>query len=134
MPFNVNFDEIPEWEVVPPGIYTVEVASAEERTSRNGNAMLNLRLQIVGGDDPQAEGQSVFANLMLEGRGLQITRQAFKALFGEAHSGKYDEADLVGRKCRVRITNRVYREEDGGDGSMRAQVSRWYPPTDADLF
>jgi len=135
MPFHIDFSEVPEWEVVPKGMYIVEVKTAEETYAQSsGDAMLALRLEIIEGDDPSTVGQFLFASLKVEGAGLQITRQAFKALFGEAQSGQYDTSDLIGRRCRVRVTHRVYREEDGGDGEARANISRWYPLSDAELM
>lgn len=55
---SVNFDAVPDTNVVPDGVYRVSIAEFEEKTSKNGKLMYNARLEII---EPQEfEGMGIF--------------------------------------------------------------------------
>lgn len=133
--FIVDFSEAQEFIILPIDWYTVEVAVLEVKESQGGTPMVNARLKVVEGT---YEGQNVFVNWMLAGKGTGITKAALEALLGrvpedgEALSGD----ELIGSRMSIRVIPKPWKIEDGGDGEMRNTVSRYkaLPVGAASLF
>jgi hypothetical protein len=134
--FVADFSQAIQFILVPRGTYNVHVASAETATSSNRTAMLKVRYEIdevieLSEDaeytPEQIVGQSLFSNLMLEGKGAGVTEQAFEAMFGSVEDAPGNTDDLIGAACAVKVTHREWKVEDGGDGETRANVSRYKP-------
>lgn len=134
--FVADFSQAIQFILIPRGTYNVHVAQAEVGQSSKGEAMLKIRFEVdeVIELDEGAEytpeqivGQSLFSNLMLEGRGAGITQQAFDALFGDAAEAPSSTDDLEGAACGVKVTHRVWEVKDGGDGETRSNISRYIP-------
>ena len=122
--FVVDFSNTEDFEPLPVDLYEMEVKEVQLKSSKTkGEPMLSIKMEVIAGE---YVGRSVFTNLMLVGRGLGITKQAFKAL--QIPGGELDTDDLVGACCTVRLTQNVYKIEDGGDGQTRNRVSAWIDP------
>lgn len=120
--FKADFSEGVELMLLPIDWYSIEVSSVEVTEATTGVPMLKLRLRVTGGE---YENQPIFTNLMLAGRGAGITAGALRALLGHVSEDEMDTDDLVGARCRVRIGQEVWAEEDQGDGELRNRVLRW---------
>lgn len=123
---NVDFSDVEEFEAVPVGDYVVEITEAEAKQSSTGKAMLTLQLTVKEPDE--FEGRKLFDNLMLEGNALWRTKRALESIMGdELPKGAYglDTNELIGIQCGVYVTQRVWKKEDGGDGSVQADVRRY---------
>lgn len=123
--FVVDFSNTADFEPLPVDLYEIEVKEVQLKNSKTkGEPMLSLKLEVIAGE---YVGRSIFTNLMLVGRGLGITKQAFKAL--QIPAGELDTDDVVGACGTVRLTQNVYKIEDGGDGQTRNRVSAWIDPS-----
>jgi len=143
--FVADFSQAIQFILVPRGTYNVHVAAAETAVSSNRTSMLKMRYEIdeviqlseeAEYTPEQIVGQSLFSNLMLEGKGAGITEQAFEAMFGEVEEAPSNTDDLIGAACAVKVTHRVWSVDEGGDGETRANVSRYLPlqASVADVF
>lgn len=122
--FVVDFTNTEDFEPMPVALYEIEIKEVQLKTSKTkGEPMLGIKMEVIAGE---YAGRSIFTNLMLAGRGLGITKQAFKAL--QIPGGELDTDDLLGATCTVRLTQNVYKVEDGGDGQTRNRVSAWIDP------
>jgi len=122
--FVVDFTQVEDFEPLPVDLYELEIKEVQLKQSKTkGEPMLGIKLEVIAGE---FEGRSIFTNLMLAGRGLGITKQAFKAL--QIPGGELDVEDLIGATCTARLTQNVYKIEDGGDGQTRNRVSAWIDP------
>ena len=119
----VDFSDVKALVLIPMAWYDMEVTEARIGTSQAGNPKVTLALQILGGD---FEGRKLIDDLVLVGKGLWRTKQAFTAFYGEVE-GKFtfDPDALVGETASVRVIHRVWREEDGGDGATRARPQNY---------
>jgi len=122
--FTVDFSQVQDYEILPEGVYEIEVTEARVTKSKAGDAMLALKVAVLDGE---YEGRALYPNLMLVGRGLGITKAAFTAM--GLPGGKMDIDDLIGATSTVRITQHVYKVEDGGDGKARNNVGSWINPS-----
>jgi len=117
----VDFSGVETFEPLPIDWYEVEVSDARVGKSQAGNAKVTLQMKVIAGE---FEGRTLITDLVLEGGGRWKTKQAFEALLGKAEGQVHVSTDdLTGAQCRVRVTQRVWREEDGGDGTIRNNVS-----------
>jgi len=121
----VDFSDVKTFEPLPIDWYNVEVSDARIGKSQAGNAKVTLILKVTDGEH---EGRNLICDLVLEGDGRWKTKQAFEALLGEAEGQvSISTETLVGTACTVRVTQRVWREEDGGDGTVRNNISTFRP-------
>ena len=126
MELVVDFTEVVSFEPVPKGWYGITVVEAKGGTSKAGNRKVSLQLEIVSGDDPAAIGRKLFDDLVLEGKGAWKTRQAIEAFMGDTEDKmRLSTNDLVGCMADVRAVQKVWREEDGGDGVARSRVTKY---------
>lgn len=122
--FAVDFSNVEDFEPLPVDLYEVEVKEVSLKNSQSkGEPMLAIQLEVLDGE---YQGRKIFTNLMLAGAGMGITKQAFKAL--QIPSGEMNTEDMIGATATIRVTQRVYKIEDGGDGNVRNRVSTWISP------
>ena len=105
-------DSPKEREQLPAGIYNVEVADAEERTSAAGNKYFNIRLKEMEG------GKSLcFDILMLNGKGVRIGLAKLSRLgFVPGQDDEIVAAQLIGKRAWVEV------KEDSYEGKTRLVV------------
>jgi hypothetical protein len=133
---TVDFTQAQEFEPLPRGWYVVEVTDAQPGMSRAGQPKLTLRYRVI--EPSEYAGRRLTDDLPLAGHPLGIgrTRSALRSMLGEdsvPEQGQIDTDDLVGATLRVLVTHRIWAEEAGGDGSVRAAVSRYAPLEGAEL-
>ncbi len=128
--FNVDFSDVQDFEPLAAGRYTLRVTSVEVTQSAGGKApgtpMLKMQYTVVGGDH---DGRRIFDNLMLKGDALWRTKLCFKALLSDSEGGNIDTEDLMEQECDVFLKQDVWKEEAGGDGSVRNRIGRFIIPT-----
>lgn len=93
-----------EREQMEAGIYNVEVADAEEKTSAAGNSYFNIRLKDIG------SGKSLcFDILMLNGKGIRIGLAKLSRLgFVPGEDNEIVAAQLIGKRAWVSVKNDTY--------------------------
>ncbi len=91
----------------PDGIYTIEVRSAEQEVSSNGNDMITCRYRTN-------IGSTVFDRFMLMPQSLWVLRTALNCMGFDTPDGEFsfDPEDLVGQTMGVEITNEEFEERD----------------------
>ena len=118
----IDFSKVVTYALLAPGKYPCVVVSAEAKTAKTGTPMLALKLEITSGD---SAGRFLYLNMMLAGNALWRTRVDLKALLGDiSEDTSFESEDLIGQECVAQVKNTVWREEDGGDGELRSEVSR----------
>lgn len=126
--FTVDFSEALEFKILDTGWYPVRIVNAEKRvtTTEDGGtlAMIALRMDVTAGE---YEGQPLFVNWPLGGRGAGITKQGLKAALGSTpESGQaFSVSDLADVEMEVFVRPNVWKVEDGGDGEARNRVQRY---------
>jgi len=124
----VDFSEAASFELMEKGWYSTQVAEAKAGTSQAGNAKVSLMLEVVGAEKSDDIGRKLFDDLVLEGKGAWKTRQAFEAFFGATEERmRVSTAALIGCTADVYLVQKVWREEDGGDGEPRNRISKYRP-------
>ena len=132
--FAVDFSEAVEFKVFDAGWQQVEVIHLEKRmgTDREGSPLpqIALRLRVTSGE---YEGQNLFVNWPLKGRGSGITKQGLTVALGSTpESGaSFNFADLMGARFEVFVRPNIWKVEDGGDGELRNRVQRYRALTEA---
>lgn len=119
----VDFSQVQSRELLPTGWYDVEVAEISMGKTSSGNPKFAVRLRVVGGEH---DGRILFDNWPLAGGGLFKTKNAYGAFIGTAEgSTTLKASDFLGGQAQARVTQRIWREEDGGDGEARNNVSKY---------
>jgi hypothetical protein len=92
--------EIAEDSLLPKGDYSFEVASAENKTSKSGNEMIELKLHVFDdGGDPR-----ILFDYLLESMPRKL-RHAAEAcgLVSEYDMGSLDAIDFVGKTGTIKV-------------------------------
>ncbi len=123
--FDVDFSEAVERRLVPVDWYRVRIERLERKQASTGTPMMVVLLRIVGGEH---DGQPLFHNWMLDGKGAGITKAAIRAFLGDETADgqtRFSTSDLNGAEAVARVTHRVWAEEAGGDGELQNNISRY---------
>jgi len=129
--FKFDDSEAIEFQLLPTGWYVVTVDSVESAVASTGTRMLKCLLRV---DEGEYEGQPLFQNLMLEGRAGGITKSFLRAATGDPSGGSRDTSELVGCKLRVRVTQKIWAEADGGDGELQNNIAKFTPIESDSVF
>jgi hypothetical protein len=123
---KLDFSQVESFQPIPKGDYVVECVEVDGPSeSQAGNQMLKLTFQIAEGEFAGRKIGNYF--LLLEGNAMWRTRRDLAALLSiddEAEDVSFDPEDLVGATVVARISQRVWKEEDGGDGEARPNITR----------
>lgn len=104
---NLDFSNVPSREPIEEGHYTLRIAKAEEKISKNGNPMLSVEYDIVG-----MEGRKLWDNYVLTDKALWKMQELCKALGYDTETAlTLDPVDLVGQE----VIAKVIQEEFEGD-------------------
>lgn len=109
---------------VPPGWYTVVVAKAQDKITKNNDDMIAITFEII--DEGEFKGEKVFTNLVFSGEALPGVKHALEAM-GVALEDDVDvEAnDLLSRTVKIQTRMGEYQ------GQKRPEVAfRGYRSTD----
>lgn len=128
--FKVDLTETREFKTPGEGTYMATFRSVETATSKAGNARLTVMLELTEAFDPGNDefvGQNVFDHPVLQGAGAWRIGQIMEAAFGHKPEPdeEFDTDDFIDLPVLVEIIHEVWEEEDDGDGSVRARVSKY---------
>jgi hypothetical protein len=132
---RLDFSQVEGFQPIPQGDYVVEVVEVDgPKKSKSGNSMLQLTLQIVGGDYAGRKVPNYF--LLLEGEALWRTQKDLEILLDidmkeTGGDVSFGPDDLVGAQAIAAIVPDIWKEEDGGDGEQRPRIKRLKPLTKA---
>ncbi len=127
--FTIDFSGVPDREAAPAGEYIVEVVSAEMRTSSgqktSGSQMIFLHFKIVESE----YDAHIFENLIVHPDSMWKVKQFFKAVGLIDAQGQVQMAtdELVGVRCRGRVSQEIWAVEQNGDGELRNRIARYLP-------
>ena len=98
---------------IPPGIYLVEVANAEVKTSQAGNEYVSLRLAVVN-ENGSAGRTAAYDNLIFTGNpgALGMTKKKLACLGVEA-KGKADQQAFIDMLLGRRVYIQTKLKENG---------------------
>ena len=128
--FRVDLSQTKEFKTPGEGTYLATFRTVKSGTSQAGNSKLDLMLELVEAYDEGNDefvGQNVFDHPVLEGPGAWRIAQIMEAVFGHKPEPdeEFDTDDFVDQQVLVEIVHEIYEEEDGGDGSARARISKY---------
>ena len=123
----VDFSEAVSFDPIPVDWYGAAISEAKPGKSQAGNSKISLVLEITSGEDESAIGRKLFDDLVLEGKGTWKTKQMLEAVFGKTEGAQMivKVSELIGSEVEVRVVQKVWREEDGGDGEARSRITRY---------
>ena len=127
----VDFSDAVSFDPIPVGWYGATISEAKPGKSQKGNSKVSLVVEITSGEDESAIGRKLFDDLVLEGKGTWKTKQMLQAVFGPSDGDqmRIKTSDLIGAEIEVRVVQKVWREEDGGDGETRSRITRYRQST-----
>lgn len=89
---------------IDEGTYYAKIDKVEQKTSKNGHAMLNWTLETFNEQDPKNNGRKVWHTTMLEGRGAGMLKDFLqKVSGGEYQGGAFDPSEFVNREMQIVI-------------------------------
>lgn len=111
----VNLEEVDAssaFKIAPPGAYTVEIETIEEKLSQAKQPKLDIRMQIV--DDEEFAGTKIFETCSLQPQALFRLKQL--ALCAGIDIGEeFDTEDFLGARLDVVLDIDTYTARDGED-------------------
>lgn len=120
---KISLDGVEAWKgggVLPPGTYSVEITSAEEKTSGGGNPQVEVELRAIGGE---FDGGTIRDWLTITEAAFGRIRQFLEAVKYDIPAGEFDMpvSGLVGRQCQILVREEPY------DGNMKSKVKAYEP-------
>lgn len=109
MKFNPKTErEIAEEGLYPEGIYSFEIANAENKVSKSGNDMIQLKIKVYDND-----GNFRFVDdYLLESMAYKLRHAAVVCGLGDKYeSGSLDAFDFVGKTGSLKLT--VQKDKKG---------------------
>lgn len=105
---NLDFSSVPSREPLTEGVYKLQIAKVEEKTSSTGNPMLAIEYDVLG-----VEGnRKLWDNYVLIDKCLWKLKELFDALgIDTASVVEMDVSELVG----LEVNAKVIQEEYQGD-------------------
>lgn len=118
-----NFDELAE---LVPGTYSVSIVDCEVKESKKGAQYLKWKFETINCDKPANNGQSIWTNTMVSGRGAFRFVALYKAATGEVlGSGvEFDTEMLLGKEIKVGIEDGLDQQ---GNKSGYPEVKNFWP-------
>lgn len=109
-----------------PGVYLAEVANAEEKRSKSGDAYFNLRL-----DSSSLDGETrclCYDIVMCQGKGAGIGLAKLKALGFDSTRDAIEPSDLKGRRVWVNV------DWDEYEGKKRLKIVTEFNPFECGMW
>jgi hypothetical protein len=122
---KVDLSKTKTFEPPAEAKYPGTIVSAEEGTTEAGHSKVDIRWEV----EEDGVVKSVMMTMPIEGPGAFKAQQLLIAI-GMANTPEevkqldFDCGDLLGQQALLTIKHRVYSEERGGDGSVRANVQK----------
>lgn len=106
--FEFSFDDLPDNEPLPEGIYLIEVVDATAKLSKNKSPMLALQVKVLSGNDVDEAnlGSIIFDNLSFKNyKAKQISKQKLRGLGQVGFTGNLIELadNLKGMKANSKV-------------------------------
>lgn len=120
--FNFDDSEAVERQLLPPDWYTLEVESVTPKEAQTGRKMISVLFRVVDGD---FEKQPLFQNFMLSGQAGGLTKSFLRAATGDPSGGSRTSEELIGCRVQARLIQKVWKEEDGGDGELQNNIVKF---------
>ena len=114
---TINFSDVADavYEIMPKGVYEVEVIDNEYKESQNGNPMWEIQFEVQGGE---YAGRKLRHWWTFTAAALPMVKNHVKVLAPELlEVGNFDVEDdnvvdsLVGRRCNVQVQVRRHYED-----------------------
>lgn len=102
---NLDFSNVPSREPLDEGVYSLRIASAEEKVSSTGNPMLSVEFDVVG-----VEGnRKLWDNYVLIDKCLWKVQELFKALgIDTKQIVTMEPNELVGYEVQAKVVQEDY--------------------------
>ena len=105
---NLDFSSVPSRKPLEEGVYHLQIAAAEEKTSSTGNPMLVVEFDVLD----VAGGHKLWDNYVLIDKCLWKVKELFDALgIDTSELVEMDVAELVG----MEVQGKIIQEEYNGD-------------------
>ena len=105
---------------VPPGTYSANIVKHEMKQSRAGASYLRWQLTVFNAQDSRVNGQSVWTNTMLSGKGTVMLQRLYQAALGTKLEGSFDPDTLLGKPVSVTVIDGI--DKDTGEKTGFAEV------------
>jgi hypothetical protein len=130
MAIPVNFDGVDAWQgggMLPEGMHTCRIKSAEEGRSSNGHPQVELEFEAVEGE---YVGATIRDWLVVVPQTFGKVKQLVEAAKLDYPAGEFalEARDLVGRRVAILV-----REEPDHKGESRRRVKSYDPADGSDL-
>lgn len=115
---NLDFSNVPSREPLVEGVYRLQIAKVEEKTSSTGNPMLSVEYDVQN-----VEGQrKLWDNYVLIDKCLWKVKELFDALGVDTSSlVEMDVQELVGMEVNAKVIQEDY------NGETVNRVKKIYP-------
>lgn len=100
-----DFSEV--LEGVPPGTYQAVLVDSEMRDSKAGSKYVRWRMTIQGANDTRVNGQSVWTNTPVAGKGAFRLQQLYKAATQGKLTGGFDTSELMGKVVTIDVIDQI---------------------------
>lgn len=113
---KVNFTQVPDsqnFSPMPEGNYLMEVTDVEEKTTKNGDVMFRMKLEVVRGE---YRSRCVFDNLTFNEKGMKRVKLVCNRLGIDTDQDidlDITPEILIGRSALVTLTINDYEANDG---------------------
>lgn len=105
---NLDFSSVPSREPLEEGVYQLQIAKVEEKSSSTGNPMLSIEYDVVGVDG----NRKLWDNYVLIDKCLWKVKELFDALgIDTAEIVEIDVSELVGMEVQAKIIQEEYNGE-----------------------
>lgn len=105
---NLDFSSVPSREPLEEGVYHLQIAKVEEKTSSTGNPMLSIEYDVVGVDG----NRKLWDNYVLIDKCLWKVKELFDALgIDTAEIVEIDVAELTGLEVQAKVIQEDYNGE-----------------------
>lgn len=108
---DLNLGNVKTREPLPDNTYDVRVAEVETKTSKSGNPMVSLTLEITSGEH---EGRKLWENLVIHENTMWKVKQVLEALTGDnwdQDGMQLDPTSLVGYTARAVVVQEPHWDE-----------------------
>lgn len=122
--FLVDLSELEEFEVVPPGMYVLEVTTRGDEKTEHGERAPYVRARFRVVEPSDYAGVVLTQPLMLAGKGTRLTASFLRALGYQVKRGdtvRLPLREANGRLVAAKVKHDEYR------GEIRNAIEAFYP-------
>lgn len=123
---TIDWNNVPDsqFEVLPEGEYVGKIIECTETTSRAGDEMWKVRIQVKG------TKSSIFTNLVFMEKMLFNIKHLYEAIFGKDNMpAQIDSQQLIGKIVGFNTKHSEYN----GQTQSNIVLGSWFEPTTEDL-